>query len=191
MDGSSCSASWSQDGVDLLAVKSPYLRTEHSRLHPREKTLNISWTTNTPLDIAEETSLLFTLELEVKTPILISELFELNPRRLRSEAYQKEQIKALLLQSITEVKAEGIRLDQNFPNPFKEKTSFLLHLSKQENIHIQVFDLQGRLINTSRQSLGKGTHQLNVEGQGLNGPGVYIFRGDNGREQVQRRMIYF
>jgi len=93
--------------------------------------------------------------------------------------------------SITEIKAasgnsyvnvdiinlpESFSLSQAYPNPFNPVTSFQYALPSEVNLSIQVYDIQGRLIETLHEGLkSAGFHQLswNADNQSS---GLYIIR---------------
>lgn len=54
----------------------------------------------------------------------------------------------------------SLTVSQNYPNPFSGQTQFDVFLPEQENLHIQVFDLAGRLLNHYSAKLNRGLHHF-------------------------------
>ena len=67
-------------------------------------------------------------------------------------------------------------LDQNYPNPFNPTTTIQYHVSQPGTIRLQVYDVQGRLIETlvDRQ-LSAGTYTAQWEAANL-ASGTYFYR---------------
>jgi hypothetical protein len=51
-------------------------------------------------------------------------------------------------------------ISQNYPNPFKEKTSINLYLPKKEYIEICVFDILGQKVAFYENTLNSGNHSI-------------------------------
>jgi len=81
-----------------------------------------------------------------------------------------------------------IKLNQNFPNPFNNKTSIHYYIPINTHVNIQIFDLNGvlvkRLINKNQLA---GYHKVKWNGQGRNNnivsSGIYIYKLNTKRGQ--------
>jgi hypothetical protein len=84
------------------------------------------------------------------------------------------------------------RLEQNYPNPFKESTYLSFKLIKPGEISLAVYDLFGRemarLIDREHRASGKYVETLHPEQYNL-APGVYYLILTNAGEQMKRRMV--
>ena len=67
-------------------------------------------------------------------------------------------------------------LYQNEPNPFSEYTFIKFDLKKSEDVLLQVFDLNGRLIYTFNDKLNVGHHSLKLERKVFPQTGTYLYR---------------
>jgi len=56
--------------------------------------------------------------------------------------------------------ANRLRLFQNYPNPFRQKTTFSLYLASKAGIAIKVSDLTGRVVNSLNPALKHGYHDF-------------------------------
>jgi hypothetical protein len=93
---------------------------------------------------------------------------------------------------------EGIartsQLYQNYPNPFNPVTNIRFELLKSEQVILQIFDIEGRLIKTLIDNrLFAGTHELSWNGlDDQSRPvasGVYYYNIKAGTYQSARRMV--
>lgn len=70
----------------------------------------------------------------------------------------------------------GLRqiISKPYPNPFSSTTSFEVNLPQSGNVEITLNDLEGKTMKTIfKGKLEKGTHQFQLDGQGLT-PGRYL-----------------
>ena len=65
----------------------------------------------------------------------------------------------------------------NYPNPFNPNTNIEINMINLENVDLNIYDINGRLIEQLivNQPLQKGTHNLFFNAQNLNS-GVYILK---------------
>ncbi|MFB6285668.1 MAG: DUF4397 domain-containing protein [Candidatus Bipolaricaulia bacterium] len=75
---------------------------------------------------------------------------------------------------------QRVTLHQNYPNPFRSKTTLKYALPEESDVTIEVFDLLGRKVGTltrGRQDAGTHTVRWDVGGQGVSvASGTYIVR---------------
>ncbi len=80
-------------------------------------------------------------------------------------------------------------LDQNYPNPFNPTTSIRFGLPTESEVHLAVYDLQGRLvIDLFNGNLRAGIHQFTFDASSLSS-GVYIYRLQAGDFNATQKMI--
>jgi arylsulfatase A-like enzyme len=78
---------------------------------------------------------------------------------------------------------------QNHPNPFRDGTMIRFTMQRAEQVKLQVFDLNGRLIATPiNRRMSSGEHTLKFETLALPA-GVYIYRLQSGAAVQQRKMV--
>ncbi len=83
----------------------------------------------------------------------------------------------------------SFRLDQNFPNPFNPQTTIRFTLSEPSVVTLQLFDLNGRLVETlAHGPLGPGAHQA-IWNAGARPSGVYVYRLSAGSASAARRLV--
>ncbi|WP_218127084.1 T9SS type A sorting domain-containing protein [Catalinimonas alkaloidigena] len=80
-------------------------------------------------------------------------------------------------------------LQQNYPNPFRTRTTIPFTVTERGPVEVSIFDLQGRHLQTVREPvLNPGKHALSVSGAGLR-PGVYLYRVTTATTTQSRKMI--
>lgn len=78
-------------------------------------------------------------------------------------------------------------LEQNYPNPFSNTTSFRFNSDGGE-VRIQLFDTTGRLVRTvTNQQYDRGAHEITIE-RGSLASGQYFLTLVNGNNKATRRM---
>lgn len=89
---------------------------------------------------------------------------------------------------------EALRLLGNHPNPFNPSTTIRFSLDRDAPVHLDVFDLGGRLVRTLVDaSLAAGEHSVRWDGRGRDGraavSGVYLYRMRAGDTALSGRMV--
>ncbi len=90
---------------------------------------------------------------------------------------------------------ETFELAQNYPNPFNPSTIIPFRVSQAADVRIDIFDLNGRWINTLlNQSMAAGQHEILWRGQNSSGEqaaaGIYFYRLQvDGRLLAAKRMV--
>lgn len=88
----------------------------------------------------------------------------------------------------------GLRLEQNYPNPFTSATSIVFENPGSAAISLQVFDVMGRLVATlCDEILAEGRHARSWDGRRVDGTtapgGVYLLRLQTGDGMLTRTII--
>ncbi|MCF8299286.1 MAG: lamin tail domain-containing protein [Saprospiraceae bacterium] len=84
-----------------------------------------------------------------------------------------------------------VALEQNFPNPFNEKTTIEFTLDKSDYVVLSVFDITGSLIKVlSDKILPAGKHQINWEAQELPS-GLYFYSIKTSKNIVVKKATKF
>ncbi len=85
-------------------------------------------------------------------------------------------------------------LKANYPNPFNPKTEIPFTNDREQNIHLAVYDINGRLVKTLVNArFGPGRYSLSWNGNDRNGrpvsSGVYFARLEGENVQQMKRML--
>lgn len=80
-------------------------------------------------------------------------------------------------------------LGQNYPNPFNSSSKFKIKISKSGNVKINVYDVQGREVQTLvNERMQQGVHAVLFDGAYLNS-GVYFYRIESEGYSETRKMV--
>ena len=80
------------------------------------------------------------------------------------------------------IEANNFRVEQNFPNPFSNRTTIHYQLERHESVSIEIFSMDGKRVKTlmSNKPHGSGVYTIEWDGTSDTGgraeAGVYIFR---------------
>lgn len=88
----------------------------------------------------------------------------------------------------------GLKVSQNYPNPFRQQTQIDFQLDKGGELRIWVFDQSGRLVRRLFEgNQGPGAHQLIWEGQDDEGrelsSGMYLLRFQSDHFQYSQKLF--
>lgn len=82
-----------------------------------------------------------------------------------------------------------ITLDQNYPNPFNPQTVIPYSLSSAGRVHIGVYDLLGRRVQTLVDGMmPAGRHQVTFDAGKLSS-GIYIYQLESGSTRITQKMM--
>ncbi|MCF8302459.1 MAG: T9SS type A sorting domain-containing protein [Bacteroidales bacterium] len=83
--------------------------------------------------------------------------------------------------------ASDINVSQNYPNPFRGKTTIEVTTDKAVPVQLQLFSVTGQIIQTEDAGMVNGLHQFIIDGSKLT-PGVYFYSIEAGEETITRKM---
>ena len=84
---------------------------------------------------------------------------------------------------------EGLKLAQNYPNPFGGATTIEYSLSSAGFVQLAIYDISGREVKTLvEESVSAGEHEVSVDMGNLS-PGVYIYRLEAEGNSLQKKMV--
>ena len=80
-------------------------------------------------------------------------------------------------------------LQQNYPNPFNPTTSIFWSMPNSEKVSIEIYNLQGRFIDTLFSDYKEsGNHEIVWNATGYSS-GIYFYRLKIGKIVLQKKMI--
>ncbi|MEI6900414.1 MAG: T9SS type A sorting domain-containing protein [Bacteroidota bacterium] len=83
----------------------------------------------------------------------------------------------------------GFTVSQNFPNPTKQKTGFIVTTDKQVSISVEIRNLFGEVQTQPQQCrLNQGKNNITLDLNGLV-PGIYLCTFDSGSGKLTRKII--
>ncbi|MCB0631185.1 MAG: DUF11 domain-containing protein [Lewinella sp.] len=165
--------------VDIAGIEHALLRPDHiGTRFLKEGAITFSWDQlpgSIPAGISQTLAVAF--ELRAKAPVRLSELFRVSSRITPAEAYRS-------LDEATELElhfdgspdtALPLRLHQNRPNPFSDRTVIGFDLPEAGTAEVQVMDMSGRQIWRREGEYAAGYHEMNLYASDLAGNGMYYY----------------
>ncbi|MFK7978962.1 MAG: T9SS type A sorting domain-containing protein [Saprospiraceae bacterium] len=163
---------------DLLTTKNWHLTNPHQ--------LITSWNGNTK----GERQTLLTLKFKALTTGLISDLLQLNSKKLRAETYQSDNsIQKVELSFKKQVTRTTFELLQSHPNPTNNWATIDFNLPSQEKFVLKVIDLNGQLLWQSSGVGVKGYNQIKLQTKDLAAQGVVYYQLQTDTELAMKKMI--
>jgi hypothetical protein len=183
--------SFDTDNFEFLELISKDLNLSNSNLSTRfidDGKLLVSWN-ESDFVFANESSSLFELKFKKLKTGLIDPTFEFSDELLQSQIYLDKPDPIYELGLNMNLTEGGFNLVQNSPNPFSQTTTVEFNLDSVEPVEINVFDLQGRLVNSQIINPVIGKNSIKYEASDFNGEGVYYLRLISGDIHSVLKMI--
>jgi len=153
--------------------------------------LTAVWFNTTPVALKKDDAL-FNLRFLVKKPGRLSEMLSMTARHTDALAYQPDgqALKPVLeFSSPNKTASAGFQLYQNQPNPFRESTSIGFTLPERGEATLSIYDTDGRVLKTVRQTFEKGYNQVELERSDLQSSGVVYYKLETPSHTAVKKMI--
>lgn len=152
--------------------------------------LNGSWFDVLPAAIKSGAPL-FYLRVKALRDIRMSEALYVNRDRLRPEAYSVEgRGEGLQLQFYKTTEIPGtVQVFNAQPNPTAAGFRLPVRLETPADLHLQLFDLQGRLCWEMHTQAGAGMQELKVPAAAMAQEGLYLWRLTDGKGSWSGRVV--
>ena len=80
-------------------------------------------------------------------------------------------------------------LSQNFPDPFKEKTTIKYCLPEEIRVKLEIFNVQGKIVTTLLDEIKEpGTYQVELSARKIK-EGLYLYQLTAGNIIITKRML--
>jgi len=102
---------------------------------------------------------------------------------------------AMELELTARILPDVFELSQNFPNPFNPNTQIQFVLGKDELVSLNIFDIQGRLVNSliNNSNYPAGYHNITWNGTNTMGTqvpsGMYLYKLVSENQTITRKMV--
>ncbi len=109
---------------------------------------------------------------------------------LASELYMNDNLEVVEL-NIENRAADvaSFSVVQNKPNPWSLYTQIEVTLTEANDVTVNVFDVNGRLVYTNTESLNAGKNTIQLDDEKVNGAGVYFYEISTNQQSAQYKMI--
>jgi len=183
--------------VDVLTGKLSGLDDNNFNLQrTNEGVITTSWNQVEALSL-EDNTVLFTLEVNAKQNVKLSDVLSANSRLTSAEAYRNSGADVDLMnlsfeytQPDGEAEAYNVfALYQNRPNPFKNETLITFSLPETTEASLKIFDLSGKVVKEMVRTFEKGYNELSINRSDLNASGVLYYELSTSEHTALQKMI--
>ena len=137
----------------------------------------------------------FNLKSGASTSLSFCLVAAYSKERLMQKAQYAKQVALCHYQTVPSLQKRlqgvfGYKLEQNFPNPFNSRTRMVFTLPKESNVRLELFDIQGRKVETIlNKPMRKGQHTVTIQAGNL-ASGLYFYRlAIGGKVIATRKML--
>lgn len=173
------------DGLTLLEIENGQGQNEHIAQNIDQEVL-ISWDKYSASK--NKDSDLFTLKFAVETTGYLSEIISLSNSILTEAVNENEEFSKVAL-NFEPIAANNFKLYQNTPNPFTESTKIGFDLNQKSKVLLEIFNLQGALLQQIKGTYEQGYHELPIQKSALKGNGVLLYQLTTPTGIASKKMI--
>lgn len=120
----------------------------------------------------------------------LSNAIALGSQRLASELYPNKN-EVIPVSLAFEAEESGLKVHQNVPNPFTERTTVLVEIAEEDKLTITILDVNGKSIWSQTKFLEKGRHSIALDRKWLSGRGVYYYQVRTTYDVQTKKMALF
>lgn len=179
--------SFDPEQVDFIAMEYGLLGPDQFGFFEEDQDLSFSWNYS-PEQTHSDEAILFTVYLQAKNDIPLSQAIQIHSNRTETEAYNlfgEVMSVGLVFEQPAEDQLDW-KLYTNQPNPFRNHTIFPFYLDRSSLVKTEIYDLQGRRIWHQTEQLTAGMHQQELSSSIFPARGIYYFRMEiNGQERTK------
>jgi hypothetical protein len=164
-------------GLDFISVEPGALNAEMIFAHATDRGININGYSSSQVVVPAKGNW-FTLIFKANTSGNLSQSIKIIDRpELRPEIYNGQlSTSALNIKWLNDSEASRFKMEQNTPNPFTNTTRINYFLPQSSWVNLKIFDLDGRVLFSSRVLSTKGHNAWEVDRSRLNASGIYYYR---------------
>ena len=176
--------------LDYYTVDIPSLDKNNFASFEERGILTTSWNVNQTIPSNEGR---FVLQFLAKEPGKVSEVIALNQHITQGVAYDLDDreysIEFAFDASNQPLTTNGFKVYQNQPNPFNNQTVVSLELPEQSWIHLNVYDVSGKLLLNQQQEGVPGLNNIVIEGDRFKFSGTLVYEVTTQFGTFSRKMI--
>ena len=157
-----------------------------------EGVITTSWNTSEATKVAND-EVLFTLNFNVTSNVVLSEAVSVSSRYTAAEAYAGTDLMDVAIafngDAGTVVRGANFELYQNTPNPFNGETLVGFNLPAAAKATLKVYDVAGKVLKVIEGDYAKGYNQISLNSSDLSATGVLYYQLDTDTNSATRKMI--
>lgn len=181
--------------IDVLSLRGVALDMNDSnfKIDATRGVLNVVWSDvlNPNLDADQ---VLFEIQVQTKTNVRPTEVFNINDQMLKSEAYntllEAEKVEIQTRKSTTKIETEvTVNMNQNEPNPWNDYTSIEVETNTAGAANLRLMSTDGQVVFNKELVLERGTNLIQLSGNELNLQGIIYYELSFGGKKLMKKMV--
>ena len=174
-------------GVELLDIEYGVATAENfGTTHLSEGVITLSWNGEAAAD-----AVLFSLVLEARTEVALSEALNISSQYTAAEAYDLNgRTLRVAFDFGTGIATDAaFALYQNQPNPFQGQTVVAYELPTAGEATLTIHDVTGKVLQLQRQTTDAGRQTFTVNSRDLGAAGVLYYTVTSGEFTATKKMV--
>ncbi|MEM6319932.1 MAG: T9SS type A sorting domain-containing protein [Bacteroidota bacterium] len=175
------------EGMELAEVQSGLAAEQHFSVKDNQE-LSVVWDAFSAEEAAVN-NLLFTAQFVATTDSQLKDLLTIRSTSKTEAVTTDNEVQPIALNFIEKATTPEVKLYQNTPNPFSENTTVRFDLGTASPVQLDIFNLQGALLQRIEGDFTKGTHEVQIEQSALGSSGVLIYQLTTASAVLSKKMI--
>ena len=178
--------SYLNEALDFGSITSNTLKASNVAMN--DGLIRVSW--NDATAVATQ-ALDFAITFTAREDGILSEVLDIQSQPTLAEAYNENlEIMDVRMDfnKITSVSDELV-LYQNQPNPFKEATTISFELPEDETVHLTIYNVAGKVVETINGTFAKGFNMIPLQSSSWNTSGILYYQLNTSKGSVTKKMI--
>jgi hypothetical protein len=176
--------------VELIDLGYGLAKAEHFAVFPYEGIITTSW--NRPINsLLDDDAILFSLKLQAKTAVMLSDLIKVTSRYTQNEAYNLAggNLSLALNFGHSKVSEPMPTLLQNIPNPFSDQTQIDFYLPQATEGRLTIRDAKGAIVYRLKANYNQGWNQAIIKQSDLKATGVLYYTLETPDFTATKKMV--
>ena len=179
--------------VDSVSAGKLDITSENFGLHVTNRgMITTSWHSHKSHTFTKD-DVLFRIHFRVMKNVHVEDLFDIGSGITVAEAYHKTNdlwnVKLAIRNGADVELVEAVKLYQNQPNPFKDKTTISFDLPEDMAARLTIYDVTGKVLRIFEIDGSQGYNELTVKRNELNSTGVLYYQLDTEDYTETKRMM--
>ena len=173
-------------GLELVSVQAGAVNVTDENFASLGSVVTTSWNSTTPVSTDDA---LFTMTFKAATSGMLSEIFDINSKITKAEAYVGSDLSIVDIDVENTSGSADFALYQNEPNPFTATTVIGFVMPEAADATFTVYDVTGKVITVLHGNYNKGYNEIELSKSDLGAAGVLYYQLDSGDFTATKKMI--